>query len=254
MLSREYLRERADEYRQALQHRGASVDIDRFLNLDVERRQTIARVESLKAQRNTASQEIATLKKSKQDATSQIDAMKKVGDEIKDLDARLAQIEEELQSLELYFPNVPDASVPVGKDESANRVDKTWGEKPCFDFIPKPHWEVGEALGILDFDRATKITGARFTVLRGAAAQLSRALMNFMLESHAARGYVELLTPFMVNADSLRGTGQLPKFEEDLFKLAGEKTYYLIPTAEVPVTNLYRDEILDAATLTQSFC
>jgi seryl-tRNA synthetase len=254
MLSREYLRERADEYRQALRNRGANVDLERFLALDAERRQTITRVETLKAQRNAASQEIAALKKNKQDASSQIDAMKKVGDEIKELDARLAEIESELQSLELYFPNVPHESVPLGRDESANRIEKTWGEKPSFDFTPKPHWEIGESLGILDFERAAKITGARFVVLTGAGARLSRALSSFMLDAHTSNGYTEILTPFMVNADSLRGTGQLPKFEEDLFKLDGEKPYYLIPTAEVPVTNLYRDEMLDAATLTQSFC
>jgi seryl-tRNA synthetase len=254
MLSREYLREHADEYRTALKNRGASVDLERFVELDAERRRTIARVEQLKNQRNTASQEIAQLKKNRQDASSQIDAMKKVGDEIKELDARLAEIEAELENLELYFPNVPDASVPVGPDESANRVERTWGEKPSFDFEPKAHWEIGEALGILDFERATKITGARFTVLLGAAAKLSRSLSAFMLDSHTARGYREILTPFMVNADSMRGTGQLPKFEEDAFKLTDERGYYLIPTAEVPVTNLYRGEILDGATLTQSFC
>ncbi|HEY2092039.1 MAG TPA: serine--tRNA ligase [Thermoanaerobaculia bacterium] len=254
MLSREYLRERADDYRIALKNRGASVDIERFIELDAERRRTIARVEQLKNQRNTASQEIAQLKKNKQDASAQIEAMKKVGEEIKELDARLAELEVELETLELYFPNVPDASVPIGPDESANRVERTWGEKPSFDFEPKAHWEIGESLGILDFERAAKITGARFTVLLGAAAKLSRALSAFMLDSHTARGYTEILTPFMVNADSMRGTGQLPKFEEDAFKLSGEKPYYLIPTAEVPVTNLYRDEILDGETLTQSFC
>jgi seryl-tRNA synthetase len=254
MLSRDYLRERADDYRAALKNRGASVDIERFVQLDAERRRTIAQVEQLKAQRNSASDEIARLRKSKQDATAQIDAMKKVGDDIKSLDAQLATLEAELGNLELYFPNVPHESVPVGPDESANRIERTWGEKPSFDFDPKPHWEIGESLGILDFERATKITGARFAVLLAGAARLSRALASFMLDSHAARGYTEILTPFMVNAESLRGTGQLPKFEEDLFKLAGEKPYYLIPTAEVPVTNFYRDEILDGATLTQSFC
>jgi len=254
MLARDYLREHADDYRTALKNRGASVDIERFLELDSERRRTIAQVEQLKAQRNTASQEIATLKKNKQDASSQIEAMKRVGDEIKELDARIVQIEDELKNLELVFPNVPDASVPVGPDETHNRVERTWGEKPQFNFTAKPHWDLGEALGIIDFDRATKITGARFAILSGAGAQLSRALMNFMLDTHTSKGYREILTPFMTNADSMRGTGQLPKFEEDLFKLAGEKQYYLIPTAEVPVTNLYREEILDAATLTQSFC
>lgn len=249
MLAREYLRENTDHYRQALKNRGASVDLERFLELDAERRRAIAEVESLKAQRNTASQEIAVLKKNKQDATAQIDATKRLGDEIKGLDERLAQIEDELRSVEAYFPNVPHDSVPVGADESANRIERTWGEKPSFDFAPKAHWDIGEALGILDFERATKITGARFSVLRGAGAKLSRALMNFMLDVHERQGYTEVLPPFIVNADSMRGTGQLPKFEEDLFRLTHEKQLYLIPTAEVPVTNLHRDEILDAAQL-----
>jgi seryl-tRNA synthetase len=253
MLSREYLRERTDDYRAALKNRGASVDLERFLELDAERRRTITQVEALKAQRNAASQEIAALKKAKQDASAQIEAMKRVGDEIKQLDERLAGIEEELGNLELYFPNVPHESVPVGADDSANRAERVWGEKPHFDFEPKAHWDIGEALGILDFERATKITGTRFTVLNGAGAHLSRAIMNLMLDTHTARGYTEVLTPFMVNADSLRGTGQLPKFEQDLFKLT-DRDYYLIPTAEVPVTNLYRDEILDAATLPRWFC
>ncbi len=253
MLSREYLRERTDDYRNALKNRGASVDLERFLELDAERRRTITQVEALKAQRNAASQEIAQLKKAKQDAAAQIEAMKRVGDEIKQLDERLAAVEKELHNLELYFPNVPDATVPVGRDETANRVERVWGTKPEFDFEPKAHWDLGEALGILDFERATKITGTRFTVLNAAGAQLSRAIMNFMLDEHGKRGYTEVLTPFMVNADSLRGTGNLPKFEADLFKLT-DRDYYLIPTAEVPVTNLYRDEILDAATLPRWFC
>jgi seryl-tRNA synthetase len=249
MLAREYLRENTEHYRQALQNRGASVDLDRYVELDVERRRAIGQVEQLKAQKNAASQEIATLKKNKQDASSQIDAMKSLGDEIKTLDDRLAQIEGELQSLELYFPNAPHESVPVGADESANQVERTWGAKPSFSFTPKPHWELGEALGILDFDRAAKVTGARFSFLLGAAARLNRALMNFMLDVHERQGYTEVLPPFIVNADSLRGTGQLPKFEEDLFRLTHEKPLYLIPTAEVPVTNIFRDEILDGARL-----
>src|ERR1043165_8359984 len=255
MLAREYLRERTDDYRNALKNRGASVDLERCLELDAERRRTITQVEALKAQRNAASQEIANLKKAKQDAAAQIEAMKRVGDEIKQLvlDDAEALVEDELRNLELYFPNVPDASVPVGPDDSANRVERVWGEKPHFDFEPKAHWDLGEALGILDFERAAKITGARFTVLNGAGAQLSRAIMNFMLDEHGKRGYTEMLTPFIVNADSLRGTGQLPKLEQDLFKLT-DRDYYLIPTAEVPVTNLYRDEILDAASLPRWFC
>lgn len=253
MLSREYLREQADKVRQALQNRGKSADLERFLALDTERRRSIAEVETLKNQRNVASQEIATLKKSKQDASAQIEAMKRVGDQVKSLDEKLAQLEDELRNVELEFPNIPHESVPVGRDESANRVERTWGKKPTFDFTPKNHWDLGEALGIIDFDRAAKITGARFSILLGAAAKMNRALMALMLDIHDEQGYTEVLPPFLVNADSLRGTGQLPKFEEDLFKIAGEKELYLIPTAEVPVTNLHRDEILDAAKLTLSY-
>jgi seryl-tRNA synthetase len=248
MLSREYLREHADDYRNALKNRGAQADVDRFLELDTERRRSIAAVEQLKAQRNAASQEIAALKKSKQDASSQIEAMKRVGDEIKQIDERLAGVEDELRALELLFPNVPHPSVPIGADETANRVEREWGEKPRFAFTPKPHWEIGEALGILDFDRAVKVAGARFSFLTGAGAKLNRALISFFLDRHEAHGYTEVVPPFIVNSDSLRGTGQLPKFEEDLFKLT-DRDYYLIPTAEVPVTNFHRDEILDAATL-----
>ncbi|HJQ40201.1 MAG TPA: serine--tRNA ligase [Thermoanaerobaculia bacterium] len=253
MLSRDYLREQADAYRTALKNRGANVPIERFLELDGERRRAIVQVEQLKAQRNAASQEIATLKKNKQDASSQIEAMKGVGDSIKVLDDRLAQIEEEFRGLELTFPNVPHESAPVGADESANRVERTWGDKPSFSFTPKNHWDLGEALGILDFERAAKVTGARFAFLLAGAAKLNRALMNFMLDVHERQGYTEVLPPFIVNADSLRGTGQLPKFEEDLFRLQHEKAWYLIPTAEVPVTNIHRDEILDAARLPISY-
>jgi seryl-tRNA synthetase len=248
MLSRDYLREQADAYRTALQNRRATVDLDRFLALDAERRRTITEVEQLKAKRNAASQEIAQLKKNKQDASAQIDAMKQVGDDIKSLDERLASVEDELRALELEFPNAPHESVPVGADESANRVEREWGTKPKFDFAPKSHWDIGEALGILDFERATKITGARFSLLFGAGARLNRALIGFMLDMHAVHGYTEVVPPFMVNADSLRGTGQLPKFEQDLFKLT-DRDYYLIPTAEVPLTNIHRDEMLDASTL-----
>ncbi len=254
MLARDYLRENAEQYRATLANRGVKVDIDRFLELDQERRKTIVRVETLKNQRNVASQEIAQLKKNKKDASAQIEAMKGVGDEIKQLDERLGTIEEELHNLELYFPNVIHDSVPIGADDSANRVERMWGEKPKFTFAPKAHWDIGEALGILDFERAGKITGARFTILAGMAAKLNRALMNFMLDLHTEQGYTEVLPPFMVNADSMRGTGQLPKFEEDLFKaVAGDKTYYLIPTAEVPVTNLHREEFIDASRLTLSY-
>jgi seryl-tRNA synthetase len=253
MLSREYLRENADAYRTALKNRGSSADIERFVVLDADRRRIIAQVESLKNQRNVASQEIAALKKAKQDASAQIEAMKGVGDEIKQLDEGLGMIEDELRRLELEFPNVPHDSVPVGADESANRVERTWGEKPKFDFAPKAHWDLGEALGILDFDRGAKITGARFTLITGAGAKLNRALIAFFLDHASQRGYTEVVPPYIVNADSLRGTGQLPKFEQDLFKLT-DRDYYLIPTAEVPVTNIHRDEILSADALPKYYC
>jgi seryl-tRNA synthetase len=248
MLSREYLREHADAYRTALKNRGATVALDKFLDLEAERRRVIAKVEALKAKRNAASQEIANLKKNKQDASAQIEATKGLGDEIKELDSIQDVIELGLLDVELYFPNVPHESVPIGPDETHNRVERTWGEKPSFNFTPKSHWDIGEALGILDFDRATKITGARFSILTGAGAKLNRALMNFMLDVHEQQGYTEIVPPFIVNADSLLGTGQLPKFEEDLFKLT-DRDYYLIPTAEVPVTNMHRNETLDAAKL-----
>ncbi|MBI2214409.1 MAG: serine--tRNA ligase [Acidobacteria bacterium] len=255
MLSREYLRESTDAYREALKNRRASVDLDRFLEIDAERRRVIVEAEQLKNQKNVASQEIALLKREKKDAAAEIDAMRQLGERIKDLDVRQAEIEQELHDLEMIFPNAPHASVPVGPDESANRVERVWGAPPSFEFEPKNHWDIGEALGILDFERAAKITGARFAVMIGAAARLERALINFMLDVHTREhGYVEVLPPFMVNADSLRGTTQLPKFEADLFKLQGEKEYYLIPTAEVPVTNLHRDEILDGDRLTISYC
>ena len=253
MLSREYLRENADAYRAALKNRGSSADIERFVVLDADRRRIIAQVESLKNQRNVASQEIAALKKAKQDASAQIEAMKRVGDEIKQLDEGLGMIEDELRKLELELPNVPHESVPVGADESANRVERTWGEKPKFDFTPKAHWDLGEALGILDFDRGAKITGARFSLITGAGAKLNRALIDFFLDHASQRGYTEVVPPFIVNADSLRGTGQLPKFEQDLFKLT-DRDYYLVPTAEVPVTNIHRDEILNAEELPKFYC
>jgi seryl-tRNA synthetase len=255
MLSRDFLRDETERYRAALRARGADVPLDRFLKLDAERRAAIREVELLKAERNTVSEEIARLKKAKENADSRIAAMREVGDRIKSFDARLLEIESELASLELGFPNVPHSTVPEGRDESANRLERSWGEPRKFPFEPKQHPELGEALGILDFERAAKITGARFTVLKGAGARLERALINFMLDLHTTEhGYEEVLPPFIVNSDSLRGTGQLPKFEADLFRLQGEREYFLIPTAEVPVTNLHRDEFLDAGSLPISYC
>jgi seryl-tRNA synthetase len=255
MLNRDYLRDETDAYRSALASRGADVELDRFLELDGERRRAIVEVETLKNRRNVASEEIARMKKAKQDASGQIAATRALGDEIKRLDLRLVEIEQEMERIELTFPNAPHPSVPVGRDESANREERVRGERPSFDFPPRPHWELGEGLGILDFERASKITGARFAVLFGAGAKLERALISFMLDLHSSRhGYQEVWTPFMVNAASLRGTGQLPKFESDLFKLTDERNFYLVPTAEVPVTNLHRDEILGVDSLPVSYC
>ena len=255
MLSREFLRDSADRYRKSLDDRGAVVELDRFLDLDRERRETIQRVETLKNQRNVASQEIAQLKKNKQDAGEQIAAMKQVGDQIKELDERLAALEVEMEGLELGFPNVPDDGVPIGPDERANRIEREWGERPQLDFNPLPHWEIGERLGILDFERASKVSGARFSFLFGEGARLERALISFMLDLHSRKhGYTEVWPPAIVNADSLRGTGQLPKFESDLFRLEGDRNQFLIPTAEVPLTNLHRDEFLAAAVLPLSYC
>ena len=255
MLSREYLKESTEQYRRALRNRGTEVDLDRFLELEAERRAIIKTVEALKNQRNQASQEIAELKKAKQDASRQIEAMKRVGDEIKSLDKRLVSIEESLHQLELTFPNAPHDSVPVGRDESANRIEREWGEPPEFDFPPRPHWEIGEMLGIIDFERAAKISGARFSVLFGLGARLERSLIWFMLDLHTREhGYTEVWPPAIVNADSLRGTGQLPKFAGDQFRLEADRELYLAPTAEVQVTNLHRDEILPADQLPRSYC
>jgi len=255
MLSREQLRDSADLVRAAYRNRNARVDLDRFLELDAERRTIITDVEGRKGQRNSASQEVSRLKKEKQDASALIESTKQLGDEIKSLDLKLAAVETELHALELTFPNIPDGSVPIGADESANRLERTWESPAVFDFKPKPHWEIGEALGIIDFERAAKIAGARFSVRMGAGAQMERAIISFMLDLHTTRhGYTEVLPPVIVNAESLRGTGQLPKFGDDLFKLEGEKDFYLIPTAEVPVTNLHRDEIFEAEQLPRSYC
>jgi seryl-tRNA synthetase len=202
----------------------------------------------LRNEQNQASQEIQKLKKDKQDASSILESMKRVSERLKQLSPELEVLDDQVKNLLLQIPNIPHASVPVGRDETANQVVRSWGEKPSLNFAAKPHWEIGEQLGILDFERGTKITGARFTLYRKAGAQLERALINFMLETHTREnGYEEVLPPFLVNAESLLGTGQLPKFEADLFKTT--EGYYLIPTAEVPVTNIFRDEILRAEDL-----
>ena len=258
MLDLAFVRDHLDKVEQALRNRGMNPDVvlKDFRDIDSRRRQAITQAETLKAQRNKASEEIAVLKKNKQDASAQIEQTKALRGQIDELEKQAQETDAALQSVLLNIPNIPHESVPVGHDETANKEVRRWGTQPRFDFQPKPHWELGEHLGILDFERAGKITGARFAVYWELGAKMERALANFMLDLHTREhGYTEVLPPFMVNADSLYGTGNLPKFEADLFKVPhGEKNLYLIPTAEVPVTNLYRDETLEAAKLPISLC
>jgi seryl-tRNA synthetase len=222
-----------------------------FPEIDARRRSAITEAETLKAQRNKASEQIAQLKKNKQDATALIEETKNSREKIAELEKSAEAAEAAMRDILLSIPNLPHASVPVGKSADDNVEVRKWGTLPSFDFTPKPHWELGEQLGVLDLERASKITGARFAVYWGLGAKLERALMNFMLDLHTREhGYTEVLPPFLVNAESMYGTGQLPKFEADLFKVPhGDRTLYLVPTAEVPVTNLYRDETLDGARL-----
>jgi len=254
MLELAYVRENLEFVKQKMRDRGLPDILDSFEDLDRERRRLLVEVESRKARRNKGSGEIAALKKQKQDASALIAEMKQVGEEIERLDAEASSYVERLQELLANIPNVPHASVPVGRGAEDNREVRRWGEPRRFDFEPKAHWDLGPELGILDFDRAAKITGARFAVYRGVGAKLERALANFMLDLHTREhGYTEVLPPFMVNSASLFGTGNLPKFAADLFKLENSD-YWLIPTAEVPVTNLYRDEVLDADQLPIKYC
>lgn len=244
MLDLRFIRSRLDDVKQMLADRKYSLDLSLFETVDKKRREILAVLENLRHRRNTVSEEIARLKKGGKDAASLIGEMKKVSVEIKELDSALSGVDEELQPLLMIIPNMPHQSVAVGADEKDNPVVRTWGEVPERDFEPMPHWEIGERLGILDFGRAAKIAGARFSLYRGAGALLERALINFMLDIHTREhGYTEVIPPFMVNSASMTGTGQLPKFKDDLFKIEGWD-FYMIPTAEVPVTNIHRDEVL----------
>ena len=245
MLDIKYLRQNIELVRQKMDERGQKIDFDRFIELDAKRRDILQAVETLRNERNSVSKEIGELKKKKADASALIEKMGNVSVKIKEYDESLRLTEEELNAFVMIVPNIQHESVPQGHGSDDNKVVHTWGEKPVFSFEPKQHFELGESLNILDFTRGAKITGARFTVYRGAGAAMERALVSFMLDLHVEKhGYTEVLTPFMVNAESMTGTGQLPKFKEDLFKIEGME-YYLIPTAEVPVTNIYRDEILE---------
>jgi len=239
-----YLRENLEQVRSTLGRRGADVSWDAISKLSEERRTLTTQVEQLRYELNKGSEEVARLRRAKQPADDAMAAMKRLGERIKEVEGELRGIEETLSDLSLRIPNLPHASVPIGNDAGGNVEARRWGTIPSWSFPPKPHWEIGEQLGILDFDRAAKIAGARFAVLAGAGAKLERALINYMLDTHTTHnGYREMLPPLMVNRTSMTGTGQLPKFEDDLFRMRDED-YFLIPTAEVPVTNLHREEIL----------
>jgi seryl-tRNA synthetase len=252
MLDATMIRDRFDEIHARLSARGggAAETLARLATLDQERRAALPVVENLKRDRNQSGEEIARAKRAGEDVTALLDTNKVRSDEIKQLDAKLEQIEQERTALLLRLPNVPHESVPVGKSAEDNQEVRRYGDPKTFDFEPRPHWEIGAALGILDFERAARMSGARFAVLMGAGARLSRALIDFMLDLHTRdHGYTEVEPPFLVNTKALEGTGNLPKFKEDLFQIAGEWDLFLIPTAEVPLTNLHREEILDGRTM-----
>lgn len=254
MLDLAFVRDNLELVKQKMRERGMVDSLADFENLDRERRKFLVQAERGKARKNKVSDEIAALKRQKQDASSLIAEMKQLGAGIAELDEKAKGLDEQLRELLRNIPNVPHSSVPTGRGAQDNQEVRRWGEPRQFDFEPKAHWDLGPQLGILDFERASKIAGARFAVYSGVGAKLERALANFMLDVHARQhGYTEVLPPFIVNSASLYGTGQLPKFAGDLFKLEGTD-YWLIPTAEVPVTNLYRDEVLEAERLPVKHC
>ena len=248
MLDPKRLRAETARVREGMALKKTPADLDRYLARDERRRELLAQAEGLKHERNLASEEIGRLKKAGQDAAAQVAAMKRVGEEIKTLDAQIAEIETELTGILAWIPNVPHESVPKTEDASGNQVVRTVGAPRTFDFKPKTHWELAESLGLLDFERAGKIAGAGFLLFTGKGARLERRLIQFMIELAVHRGYVEVSPPHLVRRDCLFGTGQLPKLEEDMYRLKDEDLF-LNPTAEVPITNIYRDEILDGERL-----
>ena len=249
MLDVKLLRADMAEVKSALDKRNKEYNLNIFIDLDKERRELIGQVEELKNKQNVASKEVPKLKKEGKDTSQLMAEMKTLADEIKGIDQKIAIVEEKLENFMYTLPNMPNKAVPQGIDDSANEEVRKWGEPRKFNFEPKPHWEIGDDYGFIDSATAAKITGARFTIYKGLAARLERAIMNFMLNTHTEEhGYEEVFPPFMVNRKSMTGTGQLPKFEEDAFKVAGTD-YFLVPTAEVPVTNMYSDMILNGAEL-----
>jgi seryl-tRNA synthetase len=256
MLGRDLLRSNPELVRAMLAARHTEAPLDRLLEVDATWREVLVRLEELKARRNTGSKEIGALYREgrQDDAEALKTAMSVLGDEIKELETRARAFEDELTGLELQIPNTFHQSVPIGEDEAANRVERSWGEPPSFDFEPVAHWDLGPNLGLIDFERAAKVASSRFAVLRGAGAALERALISYMLDLHVCtHRYTEIIPPYLVNSVSLHGTGQLPKFAEDLFRIE-DFDLYLVPTAEVPLTNLHRDEILDETDMPIRYC
>jgi seryl-tRNA synthetase len=253
MLDAKLIRSEPDKVRQALINRNNDTKIlDDFLELDEQRRKVLWEVEALKAERNAVSEEIAKMKKSKQDASSEIARMREVGSRIKQMDSDVSAIESRLSDITFNIPNIPHSSVPVGADESFNETVKNWGQPREFGFEPVPHWELATSLDIIDFERGSKIAGSGFILYKGLGARLERSLLNWMLDVHTSEhGYREVFPPFLINRRSMLGTGQLPKFDEDMYHTDKDDDLYLDPTAEVPVTNIYMDEILDEADLPQ---
>lgn len=255
MLDIKVVRAQPDKVKAAMKARNKDMDalIDQVLDIDVQRREITAKAESMKAQQNLTSKKIPQIRKEGGDVSTIMAEMKQLSDQVKAYNAQLSELEQKQRDIMLSLPNVPHESVPIGKDDTENQEIRRWGEPRQWDFEPKAHWDIGSDLGILDPETAAKVTGARFHFYKGLGARLERSIISFFLNTHTEHGYTEVLPPYMVNRASMTGTGQLPKFEEDAFKVSN-MDYFLIPTAEVPVTNMHRDEILDGTKLPIKYC
>lgn len=255
MLDIKLIRQDPQKVKDGVRRRGKDLDaaVDEILSIDKERRELSSMADGLKAEQNKASKEIPALKKAGQDVSAVMAKMKEYSDKVKECDGKIAALEARQREILLSIPNIPNESVPTGRDDTENKEIRRWKEPPSFPYEPRAHWDIGAALGILDPETAAKVTGARFHFYKGLGARLERAVINYFLNTHAANGYTEVFPPFIANRASMTATGQLPKFAEDMFKLEG-LDYFLIPTAEVPVTNMHRDEILDASQLPIKYC